>query len=275
MTRVRKPAVAGSFYPASAKDLRALVVQYLEEARKSAREGAASAADRAPKAIIAPHAGLVCSGPIAASVYRMLEPMRDTITRVVLLGPSHRVPIRGIAVSDVEAFSTPLGPVAVDAEGVAKALDLPQVRRSEEAHEWEHCLEVQLPFLGEVLGTSFRIVPLVVGSATTEEIAQVIEALWGGPETLIVISSDLSHYHPYRTACVVDAETRRTIEALRPVLESEQACGCKAVNGLLDVARRRTMRCRTIDLRNSGDTIGSHEEVVGYGAFAFDERKDD
>lgn len=265
MTRVRKPAVAGTFYPATASELHTLVTRYLSEAR----HGGPS-----PKAIIAPHAGYVCSGPIAASAYATLEPLRDTIRTVVLVGPAHRVALRGLAVSGAEEFATPLGPVPVDRDAVVKALALPQVRVLDEAHDQEHSLEVQLPFLQEVLG-SFRIVPLVVGSATTEQVAEVIETLWGGRETLIVISSDLSHYHTYDRARKIDAETTKTIEAAIPSLESEQACGCKPLNGLLEVARQRGMRVRALDVRNSGDTLGSRDQVVGYGAFVLDEGADE
>jgi hypothetical protein len=223
--------------------------------------------------MIVPHAGYVCSGPVAAWAYKTLEPVRDTIRRVVLLGPAHRAAVRGLAVSAAAEFATPLGNVPVDTDALAAIRELPQVEILDEAHAHEHSLEVQLPFLQAVLG-EFRIVPMVVGGASAKAVGEVIDALWGGPETLIVISPGLSHYHPYERARSIDRDTVRIIEALRPSLEAEQACGYKPVNGLLDVARRRGMRVRTLDLRNSGDTIGSRDQVVGYGAFVFDEVAD-
>jgi AmmeMemoRadiSam system protein B len=265
-TRVRAPAVAGTFYPADPEALAAAVDGYLEVARRE-RGGPADAPP--PKALIAPHAGYVYSGPVAAAAYVAVEPLRGVVQRVVLLGPSHRVPLRGLAVGTAQAFATPLGDVPVDAEAVEDVLRLPQVKRLDAPHEWEHSLEVQLPFLQRVLG-AFRLVPLSVGDATPEQVAEVLELLWGGRETLVVVSSDLSHYHDYETARRLDARTTRAIEALEPGgLDEESACGRVPARGLLVAAKRHRLRVRTLDLRNSGDTAGSRAEVVGYGSYAF------
>jgi AmmeMemoRadiSam system protein B len=261
MTNVRRPAVAGTFYPAGASELRALVRQYLDEAELTGPP---------PKAMIAPHAGYIYSGPVAATAYKRLAAAGRQITRVVLLGPAHRVPFAGLALSAARSFATPLGTIPVDEEGVAAIARLPQVVLLEQAHDREHSLEVHLPFLQEVLG-EFSLVPLAVGDASPEEVAEVLDALWGGPETLIVISSDLSHYHDYLTARARDEATTRAIEALRfEDIGYGDACGRNPINGLLATARRRNMRVETIDLRNSGDTAGPHDRVVGYGAYVFD-----
>lgn len=262
MHTVRAPAVAGLFYPADARELRVQVRALLAAAEP--------ATGPEPKAVIAPHAGYVYSGPVAASLYARLAPARDRIRRVVLLGPAHRVAFDGLALSSAAAFTTPLGDVPLDTAACARLLDLPQVRILDEAHRAEHSLEVQLPFLQEVL-TEFTLVPLVVGDATPAEVSEVIDTLWGGPETLIVISSDLSHYHDYATARRLDAATSRAIEALRPQdIRYEDACGRNPVNGLLLSARSHGLRAHTLDLRNSGDTAGPRDRVVGYGAYAFD-----
>ena len=225
----------------------------------------------APKAVIAPHAGYVYSGPIAASACARFAPAREIIKRVVLIGPSHRVPFKGLATTSAEAFATPLGAVPVDTVAIHDLCSrLPQVCVLDEAHAHEHSLEVELPFLQVVLA-DFKIVPLAVGDANDEQVAEVIEALWGGDETRFVISSDLSHYHDYATAQELDAATARAIEALRPQdIGGEQACGRSPVCGLLRAAQKRGLRAHSVDLRNSGDTAGSRNEVVGYGAFVFE-----
>lgn len=256
---VRPPAVAGTFYPASPEQLGALVQGLLAEA------GAFTGAQ--PKALVVPHAGLVYSGPIAATAYAALRPVADRITRVVLVGPAHRVHVDGLVSPGVMALRTPLGDMPVD----LRALDaVPDVPIDAKAHAAEHSLEVQLPFLQSVLPRA-AIVPLVVGRATAEEVGRVLEALWGGPETLIIISSDLSHYLPYAEGRAVDRRTAERIVALDANLDPEQACGCAGVNGLLWVARRKGLHGRLLDLRSSGDTAGPRSEVVGYGAFAFSE----
>jgi AmmeMemoRadiSam system protein B len=191
----------------------------------------------------------------------------QAVGRVVLLGPSHRVALEGLAVSGADVFETPLGAVPVDREAVEAALRFPQVQLLDLAHGSEHSLEVHLPFLQHVLG-EFSLVPFSVGFATPEEVDEVLEALWGGDETLIVVSTDLSHYYDYQTAQRLDAVTTRAIEELRPAdLDDESACGRVPVRGLLVAARRHGLRVRTVDLRNSGDTAGTRGEVVGYGSY--------
>ncbi|MEA2599962.1 MAG: hypothetical protein QOF89_954 [Acidobacteriota bacterium] len=266
MASLRPPAVAGMFYPASPEELRAAVEGYLRAA--SAEESAP--APKAPKAIIAPHAGYVYSGPIAGSAFRTLSGIAGTIERVVLLGPSHFVPIQGMALPGHEYFVTPLGKVKIEGKGAQAALRLPQVRVVPEAHAREHSLEVELPFLQALLG-DFELVPLAVGRAEPEEVAEVLDRLWGGPETLIVISSDLSHYLPYEAAQRMDRETADEILALRALIDPHRACGAASVNGLLHAARSRRLEPRLLDLRNSADTAGDPSRVVGYGAFAFHE----
>ncbi len=261
MTSVRNPAVAGLFYPDDPRELRGQVADFL---------AAVPAGGAVPKAIIAPHAGYVYSGPIAASAYARIKPARGRITRVVLLGPAHRVGFHGLALSGADYFQTPLGRVMVDKAATEKISRLPQVHLMDLAHAQEHSLEVHLPFLQEVLG-EFSLVPLVVGDAEAGEVAEVIEALWGGPETLIVVSSDLSHYHDYKTAQRLDRATSQAIEQLQPEsIQYDSACGRNPVNGLLRAARQRGLKASTIDLRNSGDTAGSHDRVVGYGAYVFE-----
>lgn len=258
MQTVRPPAVAGMFYPADAAELQAQIDSFLREA---------TPVGTPPKAVIAPHAGYIYSGPIAASAYVRLRPLSDTVSRVVLLGPSHRVAFRGLAASSASAFRTPLGDIPLDAEALDNLRDLPQVRVLDQAHALEHSLEVQLPFLQTVL-KDFKLVPLVVGDATYAEVAEVLERLWGGPETLIVISSDLSHYHDYATARRMDTATSQAIAALQPErLDYEDACGRTPVGGLLTAARAHGLHAEIVDLRNSGDTAGPRDQVVGYGAY--------
>ncbi len=262
-SKVRQPAVAGRFYPADPDELRDLINALLGQVP--------AATGPTPKALIAPHAGYIYSGPIAASAYAQFIPARDTIERVVLLGPSHYVVMDGLATASAEAFATPLGVVPVDMEAIRQVRSMPQVRELDEAHAHEHSLEVQLPFLQSVLG-GFALVPLTVGEAEPEEIAEVLDALWGGPETRLVISSDLSHYHDLQTAQRLDSATAKAIEALKPAaIGEERACGRIPIRGLLQTARRRGLRARTLDLRTSGDTAGPRDQVVGYGAFVFEE----
>jgi AmmeMemoRadiSam system protein B len=261
LSQVRAPAVAGTFYPGTRRELEGAVRGYLAQTR--AEQGSA------PKALIAPHAGYVYSGPIAASAYALLAPVRERIERVVLLGPAHRVFVRGLAAPDATAFATPLGEVPIDRAALERLAGLPQVSLRPDAHAPEHSLEVHLPFLQVVLD-EFSLVPLVVGDASGEEVAEVLEALWGGPETLIVVSSDLSHYESYASARRMDAATTRAIEALRPEdLQRDDACGRVPIQGLLRAARRHGLDPRTLDVRNSGDTAGPRDAVVGYGAWAF------
>lgn len=260
-TTIRPPAVAGMFYPDDPDVLREQVLDLLR---------AAPAAGPPPKAVIVPHAGYIYSGPIAASAYVRIAKAHADIRRVVLLGPAHRVAFNGIAASSAAAFTTPLGSVPVDQKALRLIDDLPQVRVFDTAHAAEHSLEVQLPFLQLALD-DFTLVPLVVGDATPEQVDEVLERLWGGAETLIVISSDLSHYHDYDSARRLDQATSRAIEALREQdIGHDHACGRIPVNGLLQTARHHGLRARTVDLRNSGDTAGGRDRVVGYGAYVFE-----
>jgi AmmeMemoRadiSam system protein B len=261
MSHVRTPALAGTFYPADEAELRQVVDKLLAEASVPAES------DDIPKALIVPHAGYIYSGPVAASAYARLSPVRSVIRRVVLLGPAHRVPVNGLALPAVNEFATPLGTVTIDQEAIEMVRGLPQVGVFNDAHALEHSLEVHLPFLQLALD-SFQLVPLVVGETSTEDVAEVLEKLWDGDETLIVISSDLSHYHDYQTAQEMDRATSNAIERLAfEDIGREQACGRAPVSGLLLAARRKGLHCKTIDLRNSGDTAGPRDQVVGYGAY--------
>ncbi len=269
MHSTRPAAVAGMFYPDDARTL-AGEVDVLLAAAKAARAVAPGLTFEPPKALIVPHAGYIYSGPIAASAYALLAPFAQTIRRVVLLGPCHRVAVRGLAVPHAHAFATPLGPVPLDQEAIAVALKLPQVIHHDAAHAEEHSLEVQLPFLQEVLD-DFELVPFAVGYATADEVAEVLELLWGGPETLIVISSDLSHYRAYADAQRRDRHTTDEIMHLHLLVNHEQACGATPINGLIELALRRGLQPHLLDLRNSGDTAGDRARVVGYASFAFTE----
>ncbi len=260
MTVIREAAVAGQFYPGTASELGAEIRVFFEAVQ--AAEGPA------PKALIVPHAGYVYSGPVAATAYARLRPYRDRYTRVILLGPCHRVAVSGLALSGADIFRTPLGDVPLDQDAIA-ALTMPEITVVATAHEFEHSLEVHLPFLQTVI-ESFSLVPLVVGDATPEIVAEVIDALWGGPETLIVISSDLSHYLSYDDARLSDMNTCEAIESLEAHrIDHDHACGATPIGGLLISAKRRGMQVTTLDLRNSGDTAGGRNQVVGYGSWLF------
>ncbi len=256
--KIRQPAVADMFYPAEPAALRTMVQGYLREATPPTT---------IPKAIIAPHAGYIYSGAVAATAYASLTPMRHSITRVILLGPSHRVHLRGMGVSSADHFATPLGLISIDRTTTDALLALPQVQVNDGAHLMEHSLEVHLPFLQLVLD-KFSLVPLVVGDCTPGEVDEVLARMWGGEETLIVISSDLSHYHDYQTARRLDQHTSQSIEQLAyEKIGYDDACGRIPVNGLLHLARRLGLHAETVDLRNSGDTAGPRDRVVGYGAY--------
>ena len=277
MSAVRPPAVAGLFYPADPRQLAHDVQALL---------AAAHPHELIPKALIVPHAGYIYSGPIAATAYATLlkpppspqpsptrgEGVAQHIRRVVLLGPTHRVAVHGLALPGADAFDTPLGRVMLDTEMARSIAHLPQVTVSPQAHALEHSLEVQLPFLQSVL-PDFTLLPLAVGMATPEEVAEVLEALWGGEETLIVISSDLSHFLPYAVAQRVDHGTVQAILNLHQPIEHDHACGGTPVSGLIVAARRHRLTPHLLDLRNSGDTAGSHDQVVGYAALAFTEEE--
>jgi AmmeMemoRadiSam system protein B/AmmeMemoRadiSam system protein A len=266
----RAAAVAGMFYPGQPAELRRCVQGHLKAASSaSATASSAAARTRWPKAVIVPHAGYVYSGSTAAHAFAELVPGRGTIRRVVLLGPVHHVPVRGLALPGAEAFETPLGAISLDADAMRRVAQLPQVVMSPRAHAMEHSLEVQLPFLQEVLG-EFALLPLAVGDATAEEVAEVLEHVWGGDETAIVISSDLSHHHPYVEAREIDGATVRTMLQGRAALDHMQACGATPVNGLLLAAPRHALHPRLLKLCNSGDTAGDKSRVVGYASLAFD-----
>ena len=262
---LRAAAVAAMFYPGSAVVLARDIAQMLAKAPRSFTQR--------PKAIIVPHAGYVYSGPVAASVYGPLAALRGTIRRVVLLGPTHRVAIAGLALPSSTGFETPLGIVPIDVQARSCIEGLPQVVVSDAAHAQEHSLEVQLPFLQTVLG-EFSLLPLAVSDASPQAVAEVLERLWGGDETLIVVSSDLSHYLPYGAAQHIDAQSAQRIIDLDPTLDHEQACGAAPVNGLLLAAHNHGLRAQLLDLRNSGDTAGDKARVVGYAAFTFYEPED-
>jgi AmmeMemoRadiSam system protein B len=264
----RPAAVAGMFYPADALELLEEVDTLLGTARLAAFDVASI------KAIAVPHAGYIYSGATAAAAYGLLENRRSTIRRVVLLGPTHRVAIRGIALPDAELFETPLGSVPIDIDLAVRIEALPQVVGSRDAHAAEHSLEVQLPFLQRVIG-EFSLLPLAVGMAHADEVAEVLDAVWGGPETLIVVSTDLSHFHPYREAQELDGATVADVLAMRSDIDHEHACGATPLNGLLVSARRRGLTPHLVDARNSGDTAGDRSRVVGYASFALCEARRD
>jgi AmmeMemoRadiSam system protein B/AmmeMemoRadiSam system protein A len=263
-TTIRPPAVAGAFYPGDPASLRDDLASCLAVPPAPT---SASATPGLLKAVIVPHAGYVYSGGTAGKAYALLAPLAGRIRRVVLLGPCHRVSVRGLAAPTVQAFATPLGRIALDRTALDALADLPQVVASDTAHAQEHSLEVQLPFLQTVLG-EFKLVPLAVGQTGAAEVAQVIARLWGGPETLIVISSDLSHFHGYAEAKKIDHATADHILALEQLTSFDQACGALPINGLLAVARQRGLRIERIAQCNSGDTAGDKSRVVGYASFA-------
>jgi len=260
MTVIREPAVAGQFYPGEAEELSRTVEILLDEVNSGVGD--------APKALIAPHAGYIYSGSVAASAYARLRPYSKQYQRVILLGPCHRVPVQGLALSAADVFRTPLGDVPLDKTAIA-SIDSLCVEFFDETHEFEHSLEVHLPFLQSVLGP-FALVPIVVGNTTHERVADVLDVLWGGPETLIVISSDLSHYRSYDRARAIDGETRQAIEDLEVRgIDHDVACGATPIGGLLITAKRRGMTVTTLDMKNSGDTAGDRRYVVGYGSWEF------
>ncbi len=261
MNRICKPAVAGAFYPADPQELRQQLSGFLSQAPKPKGPP--------PKALIAPHAGYIYSGPVAASAYAQIIPLRTQITRVVVLAPAHRLPFSGIARSSANRFATPLGEIPVDEAALDEIADLPQVSLIDGAFAQEHSIEVHLPFLQTCL-EHFSLVPLLVGDSSPQEVYEILERLWGGDETLIVVSSDLSHYLDYDQARQTDAQASSAIMALDPLgLSHQHACGRIPVGGLLLAARHHKLTPETLDLRNSGDTAGPRDRVVGYGAYSF------
>lgn len=258
---VRPAAVAGQFYPEDPQELREEVDSYIAQAQPPDLP--------APKAIIAPHAGFMYSGPIAGTAYACLKRAKATVKRIILIGPSHFASFSGLAASSARFFETPLGELPIDQDALGVARDLPQVTVLDPPHHREHSLEVQLPFL-QTIFADFTLVPLLVGDARPSQVGEVLNALWGGPETRLVVSSDLSHYEAYDAACRLDRDTARTIESLdEENLRSDQACGNRPIRGLLLSAKAHHLQCRNVDLRNSGDTAGRRDRVVGYGGFVF------
>ncbi|MGK0297743.1 MAG: AmmeMemoRadiSam system protein B/AmmeMemoRadiSam system protein A [Gammaproteobacteria bacterium] len=258
--QVKTPDVAGYFYPSDANELQQMVSDMLTNS---------SVKTLPPKALVAPHAGYIYSGPIAANAYASLIPVKSVIKRVVLLGPAHRVHLQGMAISSATHFATPLGEIKIDKELNNRISSFPQISIFDKAFIQEHSLEVHLPFLQSVL-EDFSLLPIVVGDTNEDQVAEVLEAVWGGDETLIVVSSDLSHYHDYQTAKKLDLDTADAIQSMQyEKLGPHQACGCRPVSGLLKIAKQKNLNISILDVRNSGDTAGSHNKVVGYGAFSF------
>ncbi len=263
-SKIRPAAVAGMFYPDDPEDLRHMVSRFLKDAHHVVDEKPAK-----PRAIIAPHAGYIYSGPVAASAYSYVESMKDTINNVVLIGPSHRVPLIGLATSNADYFATPLGNIPINRALTESINELPFVTALDQAHAMEHSLEVHLPFLQMTLH-EFSLVPIVAGDASPDQVNQLIEVACKADDTLLVISSDLSHYHDYETAKRMDQDTCQAIEALdiRSV-DSHHACGYIPVRGLLNYAKQHHLHAITVDCRNSGDTAGPRDQVVGYGSYVF------
>ncbi|WP_455220701.1 AmmeMemoRadiSam system protein B [Kaarinaea lacus] len=263
-SKIRPAAVAGMFYPSDPVDLRHMVSRYLQDANDIVKEKPAT-----PRAIIAPHAGYIYSGPVAAYAYRYVESLKNTVRNVVLIGPSHRVPLIGLATSGADFFATPLGNIPINRSLTEKINQLPFVTELDQAHAMEHSLEVHLPFLQMTLD-EFSLVPIVAGDASPDEVNQLIETACTSDDTLLIISSDLSHYHDYETAKRMDQDTCHAIEALdiRGV-DSQHACGYIPVRGLLSYAKQHHLHATTVDCRNSGDTAGPRDQVVGYGSYVF------
>jgi AmmeMemoRadiSam system protein B/AmmeMemoRadiSam system protein A len=264
MPSIRPAAVAGYFYPAHPDTLREQVQRLLEEAAPPPR------GQRPPKMLVVPHAGYAYSGAIAARAYARLIPWRKTVRRVVLLGPVHRVPLRGLAAAESSAFQTPLGEVPVDRGAIADLRALPHVVCDDVPHALEHSLEVQLPFLQAVLDPGFSVVPLLVGEAAPEQVAEALQALWSDDDTVVVVSTDLSHYLAYAQACVRDQATIARVLSLEVDVQPHEACGARALNGALLMARRVRLLPQLLDLRNSGDTAGDPARVVGYASMVFE-----
>jgi AmmeMemoRadiSam system protein B len=258
---IRSPAVAGSFYPENPVELRQAIGSYLVRATASSRN---------PRAIVVPHAGYVYSGAVAAAAYKGLEAAAEKPERVVLLGPSHRVPLTGMGFSTADAWATPLGEVPLDHGFIETLLKFPGLEANDEAHAPEHSLEVQLPFLQAVLG-NFLLVPLVVGRAESGDVAALLQGIPDDGKSLIVISTDLSHYLSYEKARETDAKTAASISSMQSRgINDKKACGVYPLRGFLDFARDNNLKAKPLALKNSGDTAGGKSEVVGYGAWAFE-----
>jgi AmmeMemoRadiSam system protein B len=251
---------AGLYYPRDADGLRQALRTLLG---KRAAEPA-----RLPKALVVPHAGYAYSGHVAAAAFHLLEsPAASQVRHVVLLGPSHRVPMRGLAMPSCDFFATPCGEVPVNSAARQRLRELGLAGVADAPHAHEHSLEVQLPFLQAVLA-DFDLLPIAVGLAPASQVGRLLEAVWGGPETLVVVSSDLSHHHTHVEAQVIDQKTTASILARRSDLSDTQACGAGSINGLMEVARHRGLEVRLLERSDSSDTSGDDSRVVGYGAFA-------
>jgi AmmeMemoRadiSam system protein B len=260
MNNVRYPAVADMFYPADPMELAHTINNLVSYAKE---------VSHIPKAIITPHAGYIYSGEIAANAFAALIKVAKQIRRVVIMGPAHHYPFRGVAASSADYFLTPLGKIELDQDAIAKIIGLPRVTISDEAHLYEHSIEVQLPFL-QVLLSDFKLIPLLANTSPIEYITQVLDALWGGDETLIIVSSDLSHYHPYAEAQTMDKQVAQAIlDGKIEAIKDENACGALPIRALVQIAKQKNLQAKLIDLRNSGDTAGTKDKVVGYGAFHF------
>jgi len=260
MNTRREAAVSGQFYPASANELVSTINHYLADAREYKLT-------KRPRAIIVPHAGYIYSGPVAATAFKQIAPYASQIKRVLLLGPTHHVSFDGIATTSADSYHTPLGDISLDQKAIHQLEKLPQVKTLDQAHQWEHSLEVQLPFLQQVLG-NFTLIPLVVGPISSDKMAAVINPFMEDDNTIIVVSSDLSHYYDYASAQKLDQTTALAIEQLDDrAISDERACGRYPLKGLLLAARKHHLHSKTLDLKNSGDTAGSRNQVVGYGAW--------
>ncbi|MCL2736013.1 MAG: AmmeMemoRadiSam system protein B [Propionibacteriaceae bacterium] len=266
--QIRPTAVAGFFYPDDPQQLRAIVTGFLEDARGGAQAHPRGVAPDSVQGVIAPHAGYIYSGLTAGSAYVQLEPLADRVRHVVIVGPTHRVGIHGIALPDADAMATPLGLVPLWAEGVSRALACPRVEVSEAVHAQEHSLEVQLPFLQMTL-PDVDVLPLAAGWVEPQDVALVLSDVADPADTAIIISSDLSHYHPYAEARRIDQETVRQILRRDPLVSHDQACGATGINALTLVSNQRGLHPVLIGMCTSGDTAGDKKAVVGYAAFGF------
>jgi AmmeMemoRadiSam system protein B len=257
----RPPAVAGAFYPGDPLELSAMVSELLVAADPTSLP-------RRPRALVVPHAGYIYSGGVAAQGYSRLEPFAGEIRRVILLGPNHRVPLAGIAAPDVSCFRTPLGDIDIDQKMISQLADKGLLQINSLPHENEHCLETQLPFLQKLL-SDWQLVPLIVGETAVDDVSALLDEVIHDPDNLVIISSDLSHFHEYHEAQRIDSHTSELIETLQPVVHPQQACGAFPLNGLLQLAGSMGLKVITLDRKNSGDTAGGKDQVVGYGCYAF------
>lgn len=259
---VRPASAAGLYYPKDADALHRALEALLARPRPDVA--------RAPKALVVPHSGYSFSGEVAAAAYRTLRPCADAIRHVVLVGPSHRVPMRGLAMPTCQYYSTPFGRVPVGDSARQRLRELGLAGIADAPHALEHSLEVQVPFLQELL-RDFDLLPIAVGSAPPEQVARTLEAVWGGPETLVIVTSDLSHHHTHAEALLLDGQTAASILARRSDLSDAQACGAGGVNGLMEIARRKSLDVALLERGTSGDMAGERSRVVGFASFVLHE----